>query len=150
MKIQVSLCEGATMNKTGRAIPFSTFRPILLLSVFLLLRPASPMIRAQAPQEVKVIQIDAKKYEFSGSPLRIEKGTKVELKVTATDREHGVKLSVLPDGADPKTPRASSSPRPRNAGRSRRAKPPQSTSSRKPPAPIPSSVAWIAAWATIA
>jgi heme/copper-type cytochrome/quinol oxidase subunit 2 len=104
MKIQISLCEGATMKKIGRAIPFSIFRTAFLLSVFLLLRPASAIVHAQAPQEVKVIQVDAKKYEFSGSPLHIKKGTRVELKVTATDREHGVKLSVLPDGADPKTP----------------------------------------------
>jgi heme/copper-type cytochrome/quinol oxidase subunit 2 len=104
MKTQISFREGATMNGIVRPISLSILRPIFFLCVFLLLHPASAVIHAQDAQEVKVIQIDAKKYEFSGSPLHIKKGTKVQLKVTATDREHGVKITGIPDGGDSNTP----------------------------------------------
>ena len=72
----------------------SMLSPAMLLGAFLLLHPSTT-----AAQDVKVIEMSAKKYEFSGSPIHIKKGTKVQLKVTSTDREHGVKLSVVADGA---------------------------------------------------
>ena len=74
----------------------SMLSPAMLLGAFLLLHPSAT---AAQDQDVKVIEMSAKKYEFSGSPLHIKKGTKVQLKVTSTDREHGVKLSVIADGA---------------------------------------------------
>ncbi len=74
----------------------SMLSPAMLLGAFLLLHPSTA---AAQDQDVKVIEVSAKKYEFSGSPIHIKKGTKVQLKVTSTDREHGVKLSVIADGA---------------------------------------------------
>ena len=50
-------------------------------------------------QNVQVIEMTAKKYEFSPAPVRVKAGTKVELKITATDRDHGFKISTDPDGA---------------------------------------------------
>jgi len=57
-----------------------------------------------APQgeNVKVIDVTAKKYEFDPSPIRVKQGTKVQLKITATDHTHGFRISELADGADPK------------------------------------------------
>ena len=56
----------------------------------------------QAGESVKVIEVTAKKYEFDPSPIRVKQGTKVQLKITATDHTHGFRISELADGADPK------------------------------------------------
>ena len=48
-------------------------------------------IRAQT-QEVQVIEITARKYEYSGSPIHVKLGSKVQLKINATDHDHGFKI----------------------------------------------------------
>ena len=58
----------------------------------------SPSVRAQN-QDALVIEITAKKYEYSISPVHVKIGTKVQLKITATDHDHGFKISAVPDGA---------------------------------------------------
>jgi cytochrome c oxidase subunit 2 len=50
-------------------------------------------------QDVQFIEITAKKYEYSVSPVHVKAGTKVQLKITATDHDHGFKLGTVPDGA---------------------------------------------------
>ena len=50
-------------------------------------------------QDVQVIEISAKKYEYSPAPIHIKKGAKVQLKITATDHDHGFKIADFPDGA---------------------------------------------------
>jgi cytochrome c oxidase subunit II len=57
----------------------------------------------QAPdQNVQVINLTAKKYEFSPTPLHVKKGTKVQLRITALDHQHGFKVNVYPDGGNTK------------------------------------------------
>ena len=51
-------------------------------------------------QEVKVIQLTAKKYEFSPSTVHVKVATKVQLNIIAIDQDHGFKTAVVPDGAD--------------------------------------------------
>src|SRR6266576_2868685 len=60
----------------------------------------SPSVRAQN-QDALVIEITAKKYEYSISPVHVKIGTKVQLKITATDHDHGFKISAVPDGGLP-------------------------------------------------
>jgi heme/copper-type cytochrome/quinol oxidase subunit 2 len=48
-------------------------------------------VRAQT-QEVQVIEITARKYEYSGSPIHVKLGSKVKLKINATDHDHGFKI----------------------------------------------------------
>ena len=50
-------------------------------------------------QNVQVIEVTAKKYEFSPAPIRVKAGTKVQLKITATDHDHGFAVSTVPEGA---------------------------------------------------
>ena len=50
-------------------------------------------------QNVQVIEVTAKKYEFSPAPIRVKAGTKVQLKITATDHDHGFAVSAVPEGA---------------------------------------------------
>jgi cytochrome c oxidase subunit II len=63
---------------------------------------AGPTNAPQADQSVKVIEMTAKKYEFSPSPVHVKAGTKVQLKITTLDRKHGFKIEVYPDGSDKK------------------------------------------------
>ena len=54
---------------------------------------------ASAADEVQVINVTAKKYEFDPSPIRVKQGAKVQLKITAKDHAHGFKITEFPDGA---------------------------------------------------
>jgi cytochrome c oxidase subunit 2 len=50
-------------------------------------------------KDTQVIEVTAKKYEYSPAPLHVKRGMKVQLKITSTDHDHGFKIAVLPDGA---------------------------------------------------
>ncbi len=52
-------------------------------------------------KKAQAIELIAKKYEYSPSPVHVKIGTKVQLKITATDHDHGFKISAVPDGAVP-------------------------------------------------
>jgi cytochrome c oxidase subunit 2 len=58
---------------------------------------------SQADQEVQVIEMSAKKYEYTPSPIRAKRGVKVQLRITALDRAHGFKINLSPDGSDKKS-----------------------------------------------
>ena len=62
---------------------------------------------AQAPggQAVlpRVIEISAKKYEFTPDEIHVRKGEHAELRVHSEDATHGVKLDVYPEGATDKS-----------------------------------------------
>ena len=61
-----------------------------------------PTTRAQAGQDTQVIEVTAKKYEFTPSPIRVKRGAQVQLKITSLDKTHGFKINLYPDGADAK------------------------------------------------
>jgi cytochrome c oxidase subunit 2 len=86
------------MKKIAKRFPLSilTVSPLLVAMLLSL----SSSVRAQN-QDVRVIEITAKKYEYSMSPIHVKAGTKVQLKITATDRDHGFKIATVPDGAQP-------------------------------------------------
>ena len=70
---------------------------------------AEPAVfRSQAPetqvgaQSPRVIDISAKKYEFTPNEIEVRQGEKVELKVHSEDETHGVKLDAYPEGAKSK------------------------------------------------
>jgi cytochrome c oxidase subunit 2 len=87
------------MKKIARRSTFCILGASLLaLSMFLSL---SRSVGAQK-QDVQVIEITAKKYEYSVSPVHVKAGTKVQLKITATDHDHGFKIGTVPDDAMPK------------------------------------------------
>ena len=55
-----------------------------------------------AQEPAQVIEVSAKKYEFAPAEIHVKKGTNVRLKVTATDRDHGIELDEFPQGSDKK------------------------------------------------
>jgi heme/copper-type cytochrome/quinol oxidase subunit 2 len=90
--------EEESMKKIAKRYPMSILTASLLtLSMFLSL---SRSARAQK-QDVQVIEITAKKYEYSVSPVHVKVGTKVQLKITAIDRDHGFKIATVSDAAIP-------------------------------------------------
>ena len=50
--------------------------------------------------DVQVIEVTAKKYEFNPSPIRVKQGTKVQLRITATDHAHGFRIREYPEGGE--------------------------------------------------
>ena len=50
-------------------------------------------------QQVQVVELKAKKYEFLPSPIHVRAGTKVELKITAVDHDYGFRIAVDSDHA---------------------------------------------------
>lgn len=73
--------------------------PCLIVVLFVLSAAASLGSQpAQAPAQsgqVHEIQMTAKKYEFSPNPIRVKKGERVRLIITATDRDHGIKIEAF-------------------------------------------------------
>jgi cytochrome c oxidase subunit 2 len=57
---------------------------------------------AQADRDVQVIEVTAKKYEYTPSPIRARRGAQVQLKFTSLDKTHGFKINLYPDGSDAK------------------------------------------------
>jgi len=51
-------------------------------------------------QDVKIIEVSAKKYEFNPSSIHVKQGTKVQLRITATDHTHGFKIGAFSDGSN--------------------------------------------------
>ena len=51
-------------------------------------------------QDVKVIEVSAKKYEYNPASIHVKQGTKVQLKITATDHTHGFKIGAFSDSSD--------------------------------------------------
>jgi cytochrome c oxidase subunit II len=72
---------------------------VFALALALCLPKASPVMAED--QKVQVIEIVAKKYEYSPAPIHVKTGTKVQLKITAVDHDHGFKISPVPDDARP-------------------------------------------------
>jgi cytochrome c oxidase subunit 2 len=65
--------------------------------------PASAPVLGQNAR-IQVIEVTAKKYEYSPAPIHVKSGTKIQLKITATDHDHGFSIATAPDGADSNAP----------------------------------------------
>ena len=51
-------------------------------------------------QQIQVVELKAKKYEFDPSPVHVKAGAKVQLKIAALDHDHCFKIATHPDGAE--------------------------------------------------
>jgi len=65
-------------------------------------RPALRMSRPSPADGMQVVNVTAKKYEYEPATIRVKQGTRVQLKITATDHAHGFKISELAEGGDAK------------------------------------------------
>lgn len=83
--------------------PFCLGCALVLLSsaVFCLRTGRTLAAQNQEVQVVQTINVSAEKYQYSPAPIHVKIGAKVQLKITATDHDHGLKIDTLPDGAAP-------------------------------------------------
>ena len=51
----------------------------------------------------RVVEVSAKKYEFSPAEIHVKQGERVELKVHSVDETHGIKIEGSPEGARDKS-----------------------------------------------
>jgi cytochrome c oxidase subunit II len=72
----------------------------LSMTTYWMARAQSSETQTAAPQ---IIEVSAKKYEFTPSEIRVKKGARVELKVHSEDDTHGVKLDAYPEGTKDKS-----------------------------------------------
>lgn len=77
---------------------------LLIVSTLILaggaVRPAHG--RLSPAETVQTIEVTAKKYEFNPSTIRVKQGTRVQLKIRATDHAHGFRISEEPEGGERK------------------------------------------------
>ena len=71
---------------------------ICLLLVAMTIPLRSHVAPGSAPESAQVIDVTAKKYEFSPSPIRVKQGAKVQLRITATDHTHGFRITPFGSG----------------------------------------------------
>ena len=77
-----------------------------LIGICALLCAAAQLVaQAPAPTDqgaagIQVIEVTAKKYAFEPNPIHVKQGTKVQLKITATDHAHGFQIELVPEGSD--------------------------------------------------
>jgi heme/copper-type cytochrome/quinol oxidase subunit 2 len=94
------------MKCLGRRMMRSQLHMSILLAATLGLAGstfARPLNMSPAATDgTQVIDVRAKKYEFNPSPIRVKQGTRVQLKITATDHVHGFRITEFPDGVDTK------------------------------------------------
>jgi cytochrome c oxidase subunit 2 len=78
------------------------FRSMSLFLLSILASGSGSAVLTDSPpsqQSRQVIEVTAKKYEYSPSPIRVKVGAAVELKFTSLDKTHGFKINLYPDGA---------------------------------------------------
>jgi cytochrome c oxidase subunit II len=49
----------------------------------------------------QIIEVTAKKYEYSPAPIHVKSGANILLRIIATDHDHGFSILPVPDGAGP-------------------------------------------------
>jgi cytochrome c oxidase subunit II len=71
------------------------FSFLIIAGIFAQQSPAN-----SAAENLQSIEMTAKKYEFSPSVIHVKKGARVQLKIKALDRAHGVKIALYPEAAE--------------------------------------------------
>jgi len=91
----------------GREDPMMPTRTRFLMFVFFVFSMVftsflQPGCALAQDQTIQVVELTAKKFEYSPAPVHVKTGTKVQLKITAVDHDHGFKIAAVPDGSEPK------------------------------------------------
>src|SRR6516225_7350916 len=87
---------GLKQHTNHRVLLLSLTAFLVALGMYLL---QARLITAQ-DQQVQVVELKAKKYEYVPSPVHVKAGAKVQLKITAVDHDHGFKITTVPNGAE--------------------------------------------------
>ena len=85
------------MNKLVSRALFLASGAIVLSPALFLPHPSAALTPNDSAQ---VIEVTAKKYEYSPEPIHVKSGSKIQLKITAVDHDHGFSISTVPDGSN--------------------------------------------------
>jgi cytochrome c oxidase subunit II len=92
------------LEQSGVSMKKLVSRTLLAALAALALWPAvfcpHPRLVLAQNDSVQVIQVTAKKYEYSPAPIHVKSGRKIQLQIMATDHDHGFSIVTVPDGAD--------------------------------------------------
>src|SRR5580693_1686311 len=83
-----------------RTIELTLTIVLLTFAVHSIVMAAIAAAQTSAP---RVIEVSAKKYEFTPAEIHVKKGERVELKLHSADEAHGIKIDVYPEGPKDKT-----------------------------------------------
>jgi len=89
-------CPPFLVYKTVRNREDNLMKRSIITAVFVALC-AGGFLPGKPPQNVKEVEMTAKKYEFSPSTVEVPAGTLVRFKITALDREHGFQIEGVKD-----------------------------------------------------
>jgi cytochrome c oxidase subunit II len=76
-----------------------------ILAGVLLFGAAAPwraVAQSKTALPLQVIEMSAKKYEYSPNEIHVKQGTHVQLKIRALDRTHGFTIALYPEGTKDK------------------------------------------------
>lgn len=105
----------------SRKVAANVHKSILVIAAILVLSTASywttlaqvspprpqalPLLVQEKPATPRIVDISAKRYEFTPNEIHVKTGEEIELRVHSVDDTHGVKLDLYPEGAkDKQTP----------------------------------------------
>lgn len=81
---------------------------LVLVAAFAILLPVAaaqePDIVKPFEQPPRIIEVTAANFEFTPSSIHIKAGKNIQLKVTATDKTHAIRINPFPDGGNNSTP----------------------------------------------
>ncbi len=77
-------------------------KPLAAISAIVVLSTASYWTTLAETQPPRMVEVNARKYEFMPSEIHVKQGEKIELKVHSLDVTHGIKLDLYPEGAKSK------------------------------------------------
>ena len=75
----------------------------ILLPVAAAQDPDAP-VKRPFEQPPRIIEVTAADFQFTPSTIHIKAGKNIQLRVTATDKTHGIRINPFPDGASKSTP----------------------------------------------
>ena len=85
------------MNKIVSRTLLAALTAIVLWPAICFPHPGPALAQNDA---VQVTEVTAKKYEYSPDPIHVKSGSKIQLKITAVDHDHGFSISTVPDGSN--------------------------------------------------
>jgi heme/copper-type cytochrome/quinol oxidase subunit 2 len=92
---------GSSLKKlASRALLLALAAVGLWPAIFVL----NPRQALASNDSVQVIEVTAKKYEYSPAPVHVKRGANIEFKIIAIDHDHGFSIFPVPDGGDSNGP----------------------------------------------
>jgi cytochrome c oxidase subunit 2 len=104
MNLQKKLSIRRFCERSGDSLKKIVSRILLPASAAIVVWPAiffpHPGQALTQTDSAQVIEATAHKYEYSPATLHVRNGARIQLKITATDHDHGFSILTVPDGTD--------------------------------------------------